>query len=59
MQMQKFVERKNMSVAEAKKAASETFAQLFHDATRNYEEALKSGLELQEESSEPLERPAR
>src|SRR6516162_4679590 len=42
--------RKNMSVTEAKKAASETFAQVFHDAMRNYEEALKSGIKLQEES---------
>src|SRR6516165_7365923 len=42
--------RKNMSATETKKAASETFAQVFHDAMRNYEEALKSGIKLQEES---------
>ena len=39
-----------MSATETKKAASETFAQVFHDAMRNYEEALKSGIKLQEES---------
>ena len=39
-----------MSATETKKAASETFAQVFHDAMRNYEAALKSGIQLQEES---------
>ena len=39
-----------MSTTQTKKAASETFAQVFHDAMRNYEEALKAGIKLQEES---------
>jgi hypothetical protein len=42
-----------MSTTEAKKAAgatSETFDDLFREALRNYEKALKSGIQLQEES---------
>jgi hypothetical protein len=39
-----------MSATETKKAASETYSAVFHDAMRNYEEALKSGIQLQEES---------
>jgi ribosomal 50S subunit-associated protein YjgA (DUF615 family) len=44
---------KNMSAAETKKATaatSETIAELFHEAMRSYEKALKSGIQLQEES---------
>jgi hypothetical protein len=42
-----------MSAAETKKesaATSETIAELYHEAMRNYEKALKSGIQLQEES---------
>src|SRR5215475_13373451 len=42
-----------MSTTQTKKAAgeaSETFDELFHEALRNYEKALKSGIQLQEES---------
>jgi hypothetical protein len=42
-----------MSAAETKKATaatSETIAELFHEAMRSYEKALKSGIQLQEES---------
>jgi flagellar hook-basal body complex protein FliE len=42
-----------MSATESKKAAgaaSESFDQLFHEALRSYEKALKSGIQLQEES---------
>ena len=42
-----------MSTTETKKAAgaaAETFDALFHEALRNYEKALKSGIQLQEES---------
>jgi hypothetical protein len=39
-----------MSATKAKEPASKTFAEVFHDAMRNYEEALKSGIKLQEES---------
>src|SRR5271169_2573879 len=42
-----------MSATETKKATaatSETIAELFHEAMRSYEKALKSGIELQEES---------
>jgi hypothetical protein len=39
-----------MSATANKKAASEAFTEVFHDAMRNYEAALKSGIQLQEES---------
>jgi hypothetical protein len=42
-----------MSATETKKATaatSETIAELFHEAMRSYEKALKSGIQLQEES---------
>jgi hypothetical protein len=42
-----------MSATETKKATaatSETIAELFHEAMRSYERALKSGIQLQEES---------
>ena len=39
-----------MSATESKKAAPEAFTEVFHDAMRNYEAALKSGIQLQEES---------
>jgi hypothetical protein len=42
-----------MSAADTKKesaATSETIAELFHEAMRSYEKALKSGIQLQEES---------
>ena len=42
-----------MSTTETKKASaatSETIAELFHEAMRSYEKALKSGIQLQEES---------
>jgi len=42
-----------MSATETKKATaatSETAAELFHEAMRSYEKALKSGIQLQEES---------
>src|SRR5271157_6644006 len=45
--------RKKMSATESKKAtaaASETVEEVFHEAMRNYEKALKSGIQLQEES---------
>ena len=45
--------RKKMSATETKKAtaaASETVDQVFHEAMRSYEKALKSGIQLQEES---------
>jgi len=49
--------RKNMTAKEphtetkkATAAPSETNAELFHEALRNYEKALKSGVQLQEES---------
>jgi hypothetical protein len=44
---------KNMSATESKKATaetSETMDELFHEAMRTYEKALKSGIQLQEES---------
>jgi hypothetical protein len=44
---------KNMSATETKRATaatSETIAELFHEAMRGYEKALKSGIQLQEES---------
>ena len=43
-----------MSAAETKKATAatpETIAELFHEAMRSYEKALKSGIQLQEESA--------
>jgi membrane-associated HD superfamily phosphohydrolase len=46
-------EAKNMSAKETKKAAgapSATVDELFQEAMRSYEKALKSGIELQEES---------
>src|SRR5271166_2320015 len=42
-----------MSATQTKKATagtSETIAELFHEAMRSYEKALKSGIQLQEES---------
>ena len=42
-----------MSATESKKttaAAAETIDEVFHEAMRNYEKALKSGIQLQEES---------
>jgi hypothetical protein len=42
-----------MSAADTKKesaAASETIDELFHEAMRSYEKALKSGIQVQEES---------
>ena len=42
-----------MSTTDTKKATaatSETIAELFHEAMRSYEKALKSGIQLQEES---------
>ena len=42
-----------MSAADTKKesaAASETIDELFHEAMRSYEKALKTGIQLQEES---------
>src|SRR6516164_11592551 len=42
-----------MSAAEPKKAAettAETFSEVFDDAMRSYEKALKAGIQLQEES---------
>ena len=42
-----------MSATDIKKATaamSETFNELFHEAMRSYEKALKSGIQLQEES---------
>jgi len=42
-----------MSATDTKKATaatSETIAELFHEAMRSYEKALKSGIQLQEES---------
>src|SRR6516162_2481759 len=42
-----------MSAAEPKKAAettSQAFSAVFHEAMRSYEKALKSGIQLQEES---------
>jgi hypothetical protein len=44
---------KNMSATATKKATaatSETINELFHEAMRSYEKALKSGIQLQEES---------
>jgi ribosomal 50S subunit-associated protein YjgA (DUF615 family) len=44
---------KNMSATDSKKAAaatSETMDEIFHEAMRSYEKALKSGIQLQEES---------
>jgi hypothetical protein len=44
---------KSMSATAAKKATaatSETINELFHEAMRSYEKALKSGIQLQEES---------
>jgi hypothetical protein len=44
---------KDMSATDIKKATaatSETFNELFHEAMRSYEKALKSGFQLQEES---------
>jgi hypothetical protein len=46
-------EGKNMSAKETKKATaatSETIAELFHEAMSSYEKALKSGIQVQEES---------
>ncbi len=46
-------EEKNMSATETKKATAATLAtndEVFHEAMRSYEKALKSGIELQEES---------
>jgi len=46
-------EKKKMSATETKKATaatSETIAELFHEAMHSYEQALKSGIQLQEES---------
>ena len=46
-------EGRNMSAADSKKenaGTSETVSELFHEAMRNYEKALKSGIQLQEES---------
>jgi F0F1-type ATP synthase delta subunit len=43
----------NMSAADKKKenaTTSETMSELFHEAMRSYEKALKSGIQLQEES---------
>ncbi len=43
----------NMSATDTKKttaAASETIDEVFHEAMRSYEKALKSGIQLQEES---------
>jgi hypothetical protein len=43
----------NMSATETKKAAAasaETVNQVFHEAMQSYEKALKSGIQLQEES---------
>jgi ribosomal 50S subunit-associated protein YjgA (DUF615 family) len=45
--------RKNMSATNTKKAtaaAAEPINEFFHEAMRNYEKALKSGIQLQEES---------
>ena len=39
-----------MSATQIKKATPEAFTEVFHDAMRNYEAALKSGIQLQEES---------
>jgi hypothetical protein len=44
---------KNMSATETKKATaatSETIDEVFHEALRSYEKALKSGIQMQEES---------
>jgi hypothetical protein len=44
---------KNMSATTTKKATaatSETINEFFHEAIRSYEKALKSGIQLQEES---------
>src|SRR3984893_6439052 len=44
---------KNMSATESKKttaATSETIDEIFHEAMRSYEKALKSGIQMQEES---------
>jgi hypothetical protein len=44
---------KNMDAEATKKATaatSETMDEVFHDAMRSYEKALKSGIQLQEES---------
>jgi len=40
----------NTETKKATAATSETFAELFHEAMRSYENALKSGIQLQEES---------
>jgi flagellar hook-basal body complex protein FliE len=45
--------KEKMSGTDAKKAAgatSQTFNEVFHEAMRSYEKALKSGIQLQEES---------
>jgi len=42
-----------MSAADTKKenaGTSETISELYHEAMRSYEKALKSGIQLQEES---------
>jgi hypothetical protein len=39
-----------MSATQTKKTAPDAFTEVFHDAMRNYEAALKSGIQLQEES---------
>jgi hypothetical protein len=46
-------EEKNMSATDTKKATAVTLAtndEVFHEAMRSYEKALKSGIQLQEES---------
>ena len=45
--------KKNMSATDTKKATAATAAtidEVFHEAMRSYEKALKSGIQLQEES---------
>jgi hypothetical protein len=41
---------KNMSATDAQKATSETIDKVFQEAMRSYENALKSGIQVQEES---------
>ena len=45
VQMQKPIDTKKATAA-----ASETIDEVFHEAMRSYEKALKSGIQLQEES---------